>query len=119
MLGEANGVSGGRKSDTSGGSDTRHPDIPPARCAPRVRSSTWRPPLTLKAPLIGRETRMLLRYYIEQGRSKRAIARKLKISRDTLYRWLREGALERDSDEQPVEYGPRRRSPRSSTLTSR
>ena len=43
---------------------------------------------------------MLLRHYIEQGMSKRAIARKLKISRDTLYRWLREGALERDSDEQ-------------------
>ncbi len=50
---------------------------------------------------------MLLRHYIEQGMSKRAIARKLKISRDTLYRWIREGALERDADEQPVEYGPR------------
>jgi transposase len=50
---------------------------------------------------------MLLRHYIEQGMSKRAIARKLKISRDTLYRWLREGALDRHSDEQPVEYGPR------------
>jgi transposase len=50
---------------------------------------------------------MLLRHYIEQGMSKRAIARKLKISRDTLYRWLREGALERDSDEQAGEYGPR------------
>jgi transposase len=50
---------------------------------------------------------MLLRHYIEQGMSKRAIARKLKISRDTLYRWIREGALDRDADEKPVEYGPR------------
>ena len=50
---------------------------------------------------------MLLRHYIEQGMSKRAIARKLKISRDTLYRWIREGALERHADEQLVEYGPR------------
>jgi transposase-like protein len=49
---------------------------------------------------------MLLRHYIEQGMSKRAIARKLKISRDTLYRWIREGALERHADEQPVEYSP-------------
>ena len=57
--------------------------------------------------MIGRETRMLLRHYIEQGMSKRAIARKLKISRDTLYRWIREGALDRDADEQRVEYGPR------------
>jgi transposase len=50
---------------------------------------------------------MLLRHYLEQGMSKRAIARKLKISRDTLYRWIREGALERDADEQPLQYGPR------------
>ena len=64
------------------------------------------PPLP-EAPLIGRETRMLLRHYIEQCLSKRVIARKLKISRDTLYRWIREGALDRDSDEKPVQYGPR------------
>ena len=51
---------------------------------------------------------MLLRHYIEQGLSKRAVARKLKISRDTLYRWIREGALDRDADEKPVQYGPRR-----------
>lgn len=50
---------------------------------------------------------MLLRHYIEQGMSKRAIARKLKISRDTLYRWIREGALDRDADEHAVVYGPR------------
>ncbi|NIP89012.1 MAG: helix-turn-helix domain-containing protein, partial [Gammaproteobacteria bacterium] len=39
--------------------------------------------------------------------SKRAIARKLKISPDTLYRWIRDGDLDRDLDEAPVQYGPR------------
>ena len=50
---------------------------------------------------------MLLRHYLETGMSKRAIARKLKISRDTLYRWIRDGDLDRDLDEAPVQYGPR------------
>jgi transposase len=50
---------------------------------------------------------MLLRHYLETGMSRRAIARKLKISRDTLYRWIREGDLDRDIDEAPVQYGPR------------
>jgi transposase len=52
---------------------------------------------------------MLLRHYFEQGMSKRSIARKLKISPDTLYRWIREGALDRHADERSVEYGPRAR----------
>jgi transposase len=50
---------------------------------------------------------MLLRHLLESGMSKRAIARKLGMSRDTLYRWIREGDLDRDLDEQPVQYGPR------------
>jgi transposase len=50
---------------------------------------------------------MLLRHYLQTGMSKRAIARMLKISRDTLYRWIREGDLDRDLDEAPVQYGPR------------
>jgi transposase len=50
---------------------------------------------------------MLLRHYLETGMGKRAIARKLKISRDTLYRWIRDGDLDRDLDEAPVQYGPR------------
>jgi transposase len=50
---------------------------------------------------------MLLRHYLEQGMSKRALARKFGISRDTLYRWIRDGDLDRDMDDQPVQYGPR------------
>jgi transposase len=57
--------------------------------------------------LIGRETRMLLRHYLEEGMSKRALAKKFGISRDTLYRWIREGDLDRGMDEDPVRYGPR------------
>lgn len=57
--------------------------------------------------MIGPERRMLLRHYLETGMSKRAIARKLKISPDTLYRWIRGGELERDLDEAPARYGPR------------
>ena len=40
---------------------------------------------------------MLLRHYLEQGVSKSALARKLGISRDTIYRWIRSGELERDA----------------------
>lgn len=50
---------------------------------------------------------MLLRHYLETGMSRRAIARKLKISPDTLYRWINAGDLERDLDEAPLQYGPR------------
>ena len=56
----------------------------------------------------GQETRMLLRHYLEQGVSKRALARKLGVSRDTIHRWIREGELDRDVDQDPVSYGPRR-----------
>jgi len=57
--------------------------------------------------MIRRETRMLLRYYLEQGASKSALARRLGISRDTLHRWIRAGDLDRDLDAVPVRYGPR------------
>ena len=63
-------------------------------------------PQLAEAPVIGLERRMLLRHYLETGMSKRAIARKLKISPDTLYRWIQCGDLDRDLDETP-EYGPR------------
>jgi transposase-like protein len=46
--------------------------------------------------MIGRETRMLLRHYLEQGGSKSAVARQLGINRDTLHRWIRAGDLDRD-----------------------
>ena len=58
--------------------------------------------------MFGRETRMLLRHYLEQGTSKSALARKLGVHRDTIHRWIRDGALDRDLDDEPVRYGPRR-----------
>src|SRR6187549_45282 len=56
--------------------------------------------------MIGRETRMLLRHYLEQGASKSALARQLGVSRDTVHRWIRDGELDRDLDTTPVRYGP-------------
>jgi len=50
---------------------------------------------------------MLLRHYLEQGSSKSALARQLGVSRDTIYRWIREGDLDRDLETMPVHYGPR------------
>ena len=58
--------------------------------------------------MFGRETRMLLRHYLEHGKSKSALARQLGVSRDTIHRWIREGEFDRDLDDTPVAYGPRR-----------
>ena len=49
--------------------------------------------------MFGRETRMLLRHYLEQGTSKSALARQLGVSRDTIHRWIRDGDLDRDLDD--------------------
>jgi transposase len=68
--------------------------------------------------MIGRETRMLLRHYLEQGASKSALARQLGVSRDTLHRWIRDGELDRDLDTTPVRYGPRRPVPTKLDLYS-
>jgi transposase len=57
--------------------------------------------------MFGRETRMLLRHYLEQGTSKSALARTLGVHRDTIHRWIRAGALDRDLDTKSVQYGPR------------
>jgi transposase len=57
--------------------------------------------------MFGRETRMLLRHYLEQGSSKSELARQLGVSRDTIHRWIRDGDLERDLDAEAVRYGPR------------
>ena len=46
--------------------------------------------------MFGRETRMLLRHYLERGTSKSALARQLGVSRDTIHRWIRDGELDRD-----------------------
>ncbi len=61
--------------------------------------------------MLGRETRVLLRHYLEQGMSRAAVARRLGISERTVYRWIAAGQLDREMDEGPVEYGPRRRRP--------
>ena len=61
--------------------------------------------------MIGREKRVLLRHYLEQGLSKAAIARRAKVSERTLYRWIASGQLDRELDNEPVRYGPRHRRP--------
>lgn len=55
----------------------------------------------------GTEKRMLLRHYLERGVSKSALARQLGVSRDTIYRWIRDGELDRDVDTDPPCYTPR------------
>ena len=57
--------------------------------------------------MIGREKRMLLRHYMEQGMSITALSQRLGISRDTIHRWIRNGELDRDLDRDVVRYRPR------------
>ena len=57
--------------------------------------------------MIGRETRVLLRHYLEQGMSKAAIARQVGINPRTVYRWIAAGQLDREMDDGAVRYGPR------------
>ena len=57
--------------------------------------------------MIGREKRVLLRHYLEQGMPKAAIARHVGVSRDTIYRWIATGQLDRDLDEEAVSYRSR------------
>ena len=54
-----------------------------------------------------RETRVLLRHYLEQGVSKSELAKRLGVSRRTVYHWIETGQLERDLDSQEVHYRPR------------
>ena len=44
--------------------------------------------------MYGRERRVLLRHYLEQGLTKAEIARTLKVSRRTVYHWLATGQLD-------------------------
>ena len=50
--------------------------------------------------MFGRETRMLLRHYLEEGTSKSALARQLGVSRDTIHRWIRAGDFNRDLNDE-------------------
>jgi predicted DNA-binding transcriptional regulator AlpA len=59
----------------------------------------------------GREQRVLLRHYLEQGLTKTAIAEMVGVDRTTIYRWIRNGQLDRDLDEAPVRYAARRSVP--------
>ena len=57
--------------------------------------------------MIGREKRVLLRHYLEQGMNKAVIARDLGVSHRTVYHWIETGQLDRELDEERVGYGPR------------
>lgn len=59
-----------------------------------------------------RETRVLLRHYLEQGVGKSELARRFGVSRRTVYNWIEGGQLDRDLDAQAVRYGPRPAVPR-------
>lgn len=61
--------------------------------------------------MFGRETRMLLRHYLEHGTNKSALARQPGVSRETILRWICDGDLNRDLDATPAQYGPRRPMP--------
>ena len=50
--------------------------------------------------MIGREKRVLLRHYLEQGMNKAVIARDLGVSRRTVYHWIETGQLDRELDEE-------------------
>src|SRR5439155_2994064 len=54
-----------------------------------------------------RETRVLLRHYLEQGVSKTELAKRFGISRRTVYHWIETGQLDRDLDNQEVRYRAR------------
>lgn len=62
--------------------------------------------------MIGRETRVLLRHYLEEGMTKSALAEKLGVGRRTIYHWIETGQLDRDLDREPVQYKPRPPVPR-------
>ena len=57
--------------------------------------------------MYGWETRMLLKYYLDQGVSKSELARRFGINRTTIYHWIRTGQLNRDLLAGPRGYAPR------------
>ena len=57
--------------------------------------------------MYSRETRVLLRHYLEQGVGKADLARKLGVSRRTVYHWIETAQLDRDLDDEAVRYSPR------------
>jgi transposase len=57
--------------------------------------------------MYGREKRVLLRHYLEQGLKKSELAEKLGIHRRTIYHWIETGQLDRELDDELVRYKPR------------
>ncbi len=62
--------------------------------------------------MYSRETRVLLRHYLEQGVGKTELARRFGVSRRSIYHWIETGQLDRDLDNEPVSYKPRPSVPR-------
>jgi transposase len=57
--------------------------------------------------MYGREKRVLLRHYLEQGLKKSELAEKLGIHRRTIYHWIETGQLDRELDDELVHYKAR------------
>ena len=57
--------------------------------------------------MYSRETRVLLRYYLEQGVGKSELARRFGVSRRTVYHWIETAQLDRDLDDEAVSYKSR------------
>ena len=57
--------------------------------------------------MYSRETRVLLRHYLEQGVGKTELARRFGVSRRTVYHWIETEQLDRDLDDAAVIYTPR------------
>jgi transposase len=57
--------------------------------------------------MYSRETRVLLRHYLEQGVGKTELARRFGVSRRTVYHWIETGQLDRDLDDSTVSYKAR------------
>jgi transposase len=57
--------------------------------------------------MYGMERRVLLRDYLEQGWSKRALSERQGISGRTLYHWITAGQLNRDADDEAVRHKAR------------
>jgi transposase len=57
--------------------------------------------------MYSRETRVLLRHYLEQGVGKAELARRFGVSRRTVYHWIETEQLDRDLDDEVVSYKPR------------
>lgn len=57
--------------------------------------------------MYGREKRVLLREYLEQGLSKAELAERLGIDRRTIHRWIQTGQMDREFDDETVRYKAR------------